>query len=44
MAQLGVGFRALEAGDTLAEVRPIIVQSVLAMIPSDNAGSSAVES
>ena len=29
MAQLGVGFRALEAGGKLAEVRPIIVLSLI---------------
>ena len=43
MAQLGVGFRALEAGGKLAEVRPIIVRSVLAMIPSESADSSAAD-
>lgn len=40
MAQLGVGFRALEAGDSLENVTPIIVQSVLAMIPRDGDGRS----
>lgn len=33
MAQLGVGFRTLETGESLKNVKDIIVQSVLAMIP-----------
>lgn len=46
MAQLAVGFRALEAGQSLDEVKPIVVQAILSIIPSEDSsapGSSAAD-